>query len=105
MEDETTPNEPLNPYARIFFGLWGLIAILLVCFRADGPTYGEQTDGQHRLDVKTSWQSEVDAESNQVIDTPINKRPAQRFAFTFLADGSLPLTHDQLSLAVRTGVK
>lgn len=59
MDELTTATEPLNPYARTFFWLWGLAVLALVGFRAEDPAYREQVDGWHRHRIE--WLAELHA--------------------------------------------
>jgi hypothetical protein len=48
MTEQTSDLEPLNPYAKTFFCLWGLVVVLLVGFRTGDSTSGEQPEQWHQ---------------------------------------------------------
>lgn len=46
--------QPLNPYARIFFGLWGLIVCLIVFVRLSSPEGGQPVIEQRYVELLES---------------------------------------------------
>ena len=54
MDDLTEEAGPLNPYARIFFSLWGLTVFVIVCFRLAGPAEENQTTERQPIESRVS---------------------------------------------------
>lgn len=50
MDDLTVETGPLNPYARFFFSLWGLIVFLIVCFRLTSTVDNQQATERQRIE-------------------------------------------------------